>query len=84
MRQFAVSVILLCLTVFVSKTVGSANVHVENALIVDDAGRVRLYHGVNYVNKGFPWYPQELLDRSNVAALAQIGLNFVRVGYCSI
>ncbi|CAF1172342.1 unnamed protein product [Adineta steineri] len=59
---------------------GSANVHVSDSLIVDDSGRVRIYHGVNFVMKGFPWYPPELLDPIKVANLSQWGINFVRLG----
>ncbi|CAF4215396.1 unnamed protein product, partial [Adineta steineri] len=59
---------------------GSANVYVSDSLIVDDSGRVRIYHGVNFVMKGFPWYPSELLDPIKVANLSQWGINFVRLG----
>ena len=60
---------------------GSANVYVSNSLIVDNAGRVRIYHGLNFVMKGFPWYPSELLDPIKVANLSLWGINFIRLGY---
>jgi endoglycosylceramidase len=66
---------------FITYCDGSANVHVANSLIVDDSGRVRIYHGANFVFKEFPWYPAELLDPNYVANLSQWGLNFVRLGY---
>jgi hypothetical protein len=81
MQQLNVCFLLVYLTCFVNQIDSSVNVHVSNSVIVDDAGRIRVYHGVNFVMKGFPWYPQELLDRSNVASLAQCGINFVRLGY---
>ncbi|CAF3644939.1 unnamed protein product [Rotaria sp. Silwood1] len=48
--------------------------------IIDEANRVRFYHGVNFVRKEFPWYPSELLDSSFVTNLAQTGMNVVRLG----
>lgn len=74
-------VLLIVLHFFITTLNGSPNVHVSDTFIVDDAGRVRLYHGVNFVNKGFPWYPEELLDPVNVANLSQWGINFIRLGY---
>ncbi|CAF3878742.1 unnamed protein product [Rotaria sp. Silwood1] len=59
---------------------GSANVHVSDSFIVDDAGRIRIYHGLNLVMKGFPWYPSELLDPIKVANLSQFGINCIRLG----
>ncbi|CAF0879721.1 unnamed protein product [Adineta ricciae] len=59
---------------------GSANVRVSESLIVDESGRARIYHGVNFVMKQFPWYPQELLDSIYVESLSKCGLNFVRLG----
>jgi hypothetical protein len=81
MKQLGICFFLLCLTFFISQSDGSANVHVEGSVIVDESGRIRLYHGVNFVNKGIPWYPPELLDPVNVANLSQWGVNFVRLGY---
>ncbi|CAF1141355.1 unnamed protein product [Rotaria sp. Silwood1] len=48
--------------------------------IIDEANRVRFYHGVNFVRKEFPWYPSELLDSSFVTNLVQTGMNVVRLG----
>ena len=81
MKQYLGVVFLLFLALFATVCNGSANVHVSGSLIVDDAGRVRIYHGANFVCKGFPWYPSELLDPNNVRELAQTGVNFIRLGY---
>jgi endoglycosylceramidase len=81
MKQQLSVVLFLFLCFFITYSDGSANVHVNDTLVIDDAGRVRIYHGVNFVNKGFPWYPSELLDPVNVANLSQWGINFVRLGY---
>lgn len=75
------AVLLIVFSTLVVYCNGSANARVSNTSIVDDAGRVRLYHGVNFVMKGFPWYPPELLDPNVVDTLAQWGINFVRLGY---
>jgi hypothetical protein len=76
-------VFIVCsfLLVFCTLCYGSADVHTDKTYIKDEAGRVRIYHGANFVNKGFPWYPTELLDPVFVANLSSWGLNFVRLGY---
>ncbi len=40
----------------------------------------RIFHGINAVNKGPPWYPQELLNTTFVAELAATGATAVRLG----
>lgn len=59
---------------------GSADVHTATPYIVDGARRIRIYHGTNFVQKSFPWYPGVLLDSAYVENLSQLGLNFVRLG----
>ncbi|CAF0797738.1 unnamed protein product [Adineta steineri] len=59
---------------------GSADVYTDGMYIKDESDRIRIYHGTNFVNKGFPWYPPELLDPTFVANLSSWGLNFVRLG----
>jgi endoglycosylceramidase len=81
MKQHLGVLFLICFSLFITFCDGSANVHVSDSLIIDDAGRTRIYHGVNFVNKGFPWYPPELLDPDNVANLSRSGVNFMRLGY---
>lgn len=80
MKQNLGVLVFVCLSFLVALCGSSANVHVSESLIVDDSGRVRIYHGANFVNKGFPWYPPELLDPVNVANLSQAGVNFIRLG----
>ena len=41
---------------------------------------LRIFHGINAVNKGPPWYPQELLNTTFVAELAATGATAVRLG----
>lgn len=80
MKSFDVS-LLICSSFLITYCLASANVHTSDSFIVDQAGRVRIYHGVNFVMKAFPWYSPELLDRDYVASLAQWGINFIRLGY---
>ncbi|CAF2270846.1 unnamed protein product [Rotaria magnacalcarata] len=79
MEQIAL-VLLIVSSFLISYSNGSANVHTSDTYIVDGSGRVRLYHGLNLVMKGFPWYPSELLDPIRVANLLQWGINFIRLG----
>lgn len=72
--------LLICASFFITYCIASANVHTANSFIVDEAGRVRIYHGINFVMKQFPWYSPELLDRDYVANLSQWGINFIRLG----
>ena len=51
----------------------------------DANGRVRIFHGVNRVEKGFPWYFDTMADNATGEAfadhLAGMGLNIVRLGW---
>jgi endoglycosylceramidase len=48
--------------------------------IYDSDGRVSLFHGENFVQKGFPWYPEVLLDVENIKAMKSWGWNTIRLG----
>lgn len=55
--------------------------HIAGRWIVDDAGRVLIFHGENIVNKRAPWTPQALgVSEDDAAFLAQQGFNSVRLG----
>jgi hypothetical protein len=47
--------------------------------ILDEYGRARIFHGTNFIRKDFPWYTESLLDEKNVAELAAMGMNTVRL-----
>ncbi|CAF1234454.1 unnamed protein product, partial [Didymodactylos carnosus] len=57
---------------------------VRGQYIVDSCGRVRIFHGINAVQKGFPWYPvfpnPPLLDPSYMKNLSDWGFNVIRLG----
>lgn len=72
--------VLIYSSFFITYCIASAKVHTTDSFIFDEFGRVRIYHGVNFVMKQFPWYSPELLDRDYVASLSQWGINFIRLG----
>ncbi|CAF3548970.1 unnamed protein product [Rotaria sordida] len=45
MQQLGVC-LLTYFSLFIANCIGSANVHVKNTFIVDESGRVRIYHGL--------------------------------------
>ncbi|CAH1791555.1 unnamed protein product [Owenia fusiformis] len=47
---------------------------------VDPQGRVRMFHGFNKVEKGFPWYPASLLNETRLKLYEDWGFNAVRLG----
>lgn len=53
----------------------------ESPFILDDQGRVKIFHGTNFVQKGFPWYPEVLLNEKNIVDLASLGVNTIRLGF---
>ncbi|EGD73240.1 hypothetical protein PTSG_04956 [Salpingoeca rosetta] len=53
----------------------------EDALLRDEQGRVRVFHGVNHVQKAFPWYPPILLNTTYIKEMASLGVNVVRLGF---
>ena len=55
-------------------------IHVEDGYFVDKEGRVRLFHGINSVIKGFPWYDPKMLDPERQRQLGEWGFNAIRLG----
>ncbi len=47
----------------------------------DSQGRASIFHGTNFVNKEFPWYPPSLLNQSHIQDLKDSGMNAVRLGF---
>ncbi|XP_066265419.1 endoglycoceramidase-like [Branchiostoma lanceolatum] len=56
------------------------SVHPDDHWFLDDSGRVRIFHGINAVQKGFPWYPVALLNQSRLDELQSWGFNALRLG----
>ena len=59
-----------------------SKIHVDPTTghFVDEAGRVRMFRGVNSVYKQFPWYHDIIRNNTMVKRLADIGMNIVRLG----
>lgn len=57
---------------------GAVRVDPTTSTFRDDANRTVLWRGVNYVNKGAPYYPT--IDQGTVAELRAVGANVVRLG----
>eukprot|EP00045_Choanoeca_perplexa_P006290 m.53451 g.53451 ORF g.53451 m.53451 type:complete len:174 (-) comp13565_c0_seq1:1081-1602(-) len=70
------SAILLLIRAEISHIHGSD----EDYFLRDDDGRTRFFHGLNYVQKGFPWYPVALLNKTRCKELAANGFNAIRLG----
>ncbi len=58
-----------------------------SGLFVDGAGRVRVFHGVNMVQKSFPWHPSfgdfnamDSVNAEDISNLGRWGFNAVRLG----
>lgn len=47
---------------------------------MDEYGRVRIFHGLNRVQKGYPWYYPQLLNEDHLDNLQRWGFNVVRLG----
>jgi endoglycosylceramidase len=61
-------------------TYAAAEYFAKDGFIYDSAGRVSFFHGTNFVQKGYPWYPEVLLSKDNVKQMASWGFNTVRLG----
>ena len=47
---------------------------------MDESGRVRMFRGINAVNKEPPYYYDKMLDQSILKKVAGMGMNIVRLG----
>jgi len=53
---------------------------VADGWIVDQYGRVRIFHGFNSVMKGFPYYDEQIMNVTRLQLYRQWGFNAVRLG----
>ena len=60
--HFIFSLLLITISVCDVRVLQKIHVHPESGEFVDEWGRVRLFHGINSVIKGFPWYDVMMLD----------------------
>ena len=55
-------------------------ISVRDKWLIDSDGRVRIFHGINSVQKSFPWYDERLLNETRLQYFEKWGLNTVRLG----
>ncbi len=48
--------------------------------LYDSDGRVRFFHGLNAIEKDYPWYPQ-WVDQDYIETVQDLGLNVIRLGW---
>jgi len=78
---------LISMVVVVLAAVGSsladdvkARLSVVDNWLVDQYGRVRIFHGINSVVKGCPYYDDQILNVTRLKMYRQWGFNAVRLG----
>ena len=54
--KLAFSILILISSINCQDNVKLSKIKLKDNLFVDKNGRIKLFHGENYVNKGFPWY----------------------------
>ena len=52
----------------------------ETGHFMDPAGRVRIFHGLNSVEKHEPWYEINFREGDLMEAMRDMGLNIIRLG----
>ncbi|VDP88167.1 unnamed protein product, partial [Echinostoma caproni] len=52
----------------------------KDGYFVDASNRVLLFHGFNSVNKGPPWYNEQMTNRTQLQMFQSWGINVVRLG----
>ena len=72
--------ILLSLTTCHGSRLQRIHVDPSNGEFVDEWGRIRLFHGINSVIKGFPWFDEKILDPKRQQEIADLGINVIRLG----
>ena len=61
-------------------TLSRIHVDPESGHFLDEHGRVRMFRGINSVEKGFPWYDHKMLNTTRHEQLSNLGFNVVRLG----
>ena len=81
-----VSVLLVVMVMVGSRTADAVNLTLKARLsiidrwIVDQYGRVRIFHGFNSVMKGEPYYDDQIMNVTRLKLYQQWGFNAVRLG----
>ena len=81
-----VSLLLVVMVMVGSRTADAVNSTLKARLsiidrwIVDQYGRVRIFHGFNSVMKGEPYYDDQIMNVTRLKLYQQWGFNAVRLG----
>ena len=59
-------ILSLVSSLLVTSALGHFRSSTSDTFIYDDDNRVSFFHGTNFVQKGYPWYPEVLLDSKNI------------------
>ena len=78
--MFLKTIILLSILFLFGNVESLSKIKLNGHQFVDNYGRVKLFHGANYVNKEFPWYPEGLTNQTELDNLKLWGFNAVRLG----
>lgn len=75
----------LILTLLIDKIENLSKIKIKNNWFVDQDDRVVLFHGINSVEKKFPWVPDyghlNLKNKTQLSYLKKWGFNVVRLGF---
>jgi endoglycosylceramidase len=69
--KFLIVLILFIIT-------SNAYIQVKDNHFIDRYGRTRIFHGINLINKEYPYYP--IIDNIQIQYLVNSGFNVVRLG----
>lgn len=67
-------------TLEISGSTPVSRISVKGRWMVDSHGRIRLFHGWNSVQKGVPWYTEEMRNETKLSLYKAWGFNVVRLG----
>lgn len=63
-----------------SQTLSKIHVDPHTGHYMDEVGRIRMFRGINAVNKRPPYYFDIMLNETIVKKLAGLGMNIIRLG----
>ena len=86
-KYLFISIIFCCFNIILTddaSRISNSKISVNGHWFVDEFGRVKIFHGLNAVQKGFPWVPvyghNNLTNATHLNLLKSWGFNAMRVG----
>lgn len=77
---FVFLLLMVGLKVCSSNSVTLPRISVRHEWLVDNAGRIRIFRGINSVQKGEPWYDRQILNETKLQYYRKWGFNVIRLG----